>query len=62
MWAVLRHALTLVTILSIKWLAGAGLVPFDVACAIEKLATTCVQRHFCFVEWSCYVCNLLPDV
>ena len=31
MWAVLRHALTLVTILSIKWLAGAGLVPFDVA-------------------------------
>ena len=31
MWAALRHALTLVTILSIKWLAGAGLVPFDVA-------------------------------
>ena len=31
MWAALRHALMLVTILSTKWLAGAGLVPFDVA-------------------------------
>ena len=31
MRAALRHALMLVTILSIKWLVGAGLVPFDVA-------------------------------